>query len=196
MQDVFSTLPQMGEVTNYVAAVAALNAYFIPQVNAYARQTFHKLFQKQGETVQQFCTRLRHAAKDCDFQEDRDNHIRDAILSKKAAWRKLLEEGPGLKLSRALEVTSQCERVEEQLATMSITGEKKEGNTVNRSAMTKKEKYIKPKEKMKEDNKTDSVIDASILITVRIPNAQHEDKHVTSAMVRTTFQKCVAQKDI
>lgn len=83
------------------------------------------------------------------------------------------------------------------MATMSITGEKKEGNTVNRIATTKNEKYIKPKEKMKEDYKTDSVIDAGILITsVRISNAQHEDKHVTSAMVRTTFQKCVAQKDI
>lgn len=45
VQDVFSTLPQTGEVTNYAAAVAALNAYFVPQVNAaYARQTFHKLF--------------------------------------------------------------------------------------------------------------------------------------------------------
>lgn len=58
-------------------------------------------------------------------------------------------------MSRALEVTLQCERVEEQLATISITGEKKEGKTVNWIATTKKEKYIKPKEKMKEDNKMD-----------------------------------------
>ncbi|XP_054874943.1 uncharacterized protein LOC111568739 [Amphiprion ocellaris] len=75
VQDVFSTLPQTGEATDYAAAVAALNTYFVPQ-------------------------------------------------------RKLLEEGPGLTLARTLEVTSQCERVEEQLAAMSITGEKKEGDTV------------------------------------------------------------------
>lgn len=131
VQDVFSTLPGTGEVTDYAAAVDALNTSFVPQVNAaYARQTFHKVCQKQGETVQQFCTRLRQAAKDCDFQADKDNQIRDAILSKCSSEyvrRKLLEEGPRLTLTRALEVASQCERVEEQLAAMSMCSDKKEG---------------------------------------------------------------------
>lgn len=152
VQDIFSTLPRTGEVTDYAAAVDALNTYFVPQVNAaYARQTFHKVSQKQGETVQQFCTRLRQAAKDCDFQGDKDNQIRDAILSKccsEYVRRKLLEEGPNLTLARALEVASQCERVEEQLAAMSMYSDKKEGETVSRIA-TNKGKYIKPKDKRK-----------------------------------------------
>ncbi len=59
VQDVFSTLPDTGNADNYNAAVTALNAYFVPRVNAaYARQSFYKLSQKSGETVQQFTTRL------------------------------------------------------------------------------------------------------------------------------------------
>uniref|UniRef100_A0A669BA80 Gypsy retrotransposon integrase-like protein 1 n=1 Tax=Oreochromis niloticus TaxID=8128 RepID=A0A669BA80_ORENI len=159
VQDVFSTLPQTGEAKDYTAAVTALNTYFVPQVNAaYARQTFHKLSQTPGETVQQFCTRLRRAAKDCDFQVDNDNQIQDAILSKctsEYVRRKLLEEGPGLTLTRTLEVASHCERVEEQMAAMSVAGEKKGEDTVSRIFTAKKENNNRPKRKMKDDNKTD-----------------------------------------
>ena len=64
-QDIFSTLADTGEPTDYVRDVVALNAYFMPQVNtAFARQTFYQLTQKTGEAVQQFVTRLRQAAKD------------------------------------------------------------------------------------------------------------------------------------
>lgn len=64
VQDIFSTLPNTGEAVDYNEAVAALNAYFVPRVNnAYARQSFYKLSQNPGETVQQFTTRLRQAAK-------------------------------------------------------------------------------------------------------------------------------------
>uniref|UniRef100_A0A1A8UR80 Inter-alpha (Globulin) inhibitor H2 n=1 Tax=Nothobranchius furzeri TaxID=105023 RepID=A0A1A8UR80_NOTFU len=159
VQDVFSTLPRTGGAADYAAAVTALNTYFVPQVNAaYARQTFHKLSQTPGETVQQFCTRLRRAAKDCDFQGDNDNQIRDAILNKctsEYVRRKLLEEGPGLTLTRALEVASHCERVEEQMAAMSGTGERKGENTVSRIFTAKKEKNHRPRGQMKDDAKTD-----------------------------------------
>ncbi len=38
VQDVFSTLPDTGNADNYNAVVTALNAYFVPRVNAaYAR---------------------------------------------------------------------------------------------------------------------------------------------------------------
>ncbi len=52
----------------------------------------HQLLQnKEGEpcfyimleqTVQQFVTCLRQSAKDCDFGADKDNQIRDAVLSR------------------------------------------------------------------------------------------------------------------
>ena len=107
VQEIFTTLTETGDATNYASAVEALNAYFVPQVNsAFARQTFHRITQNPGETVQQFVTRLRKAAKDCDFGTDPDNQIRDAVLNKCTSTyikRKLLEEGQGLNLTRTLE---------------------------------------------------------------------------------------------
>lgn len=61
-------------MTDYDAAVAALNRYFVPQVNAtFAHQTFHKISQKEGETVQQFATQLIRAARDCNFGAGTDD---------------------------------------------------------------------------------------------------------------------------
>ena len=136
LREIFTTLPDTGEATDYTRAVEALNAYFVPQVNsAFARQTFHQITQKPGETVQQFATRLKKAAKDCDFGADTDNQIRDAVLNKCTSTyikRKLLEEGQGLNLKRTLEVAEQCEKIETQLAALSIKGEELENiNRVN-----------------------------------------------------------------
>ena len=80
MQEIFTTLTENGDATNYASAVEALNDYFVPQVNsAFARQTFHRIRQNPAETVQQFVTRLKKAAKDCDFAPDTDKQIRDAF---------------------------------------------------------------------------------------------------------------------
>ncbi len=137
VQDVFATLPNTGGPVEYDTAVAALNAYFVLQVNtAFARQSFHQIAQKPGETVQQFVTRLRQAARNCAFAEDTENQIRDAVLSR-CTWdyvrRKLLEE-VNLTLARALEIVEQCEWVEMQMAAMkmSSTGGAEGGETVNR----------------------------------------------------------------
>ena len=136
VQEIFTTLTDTGNATDYARAVDVLNAYFVPQVNsAFARQTFHQITQKPGETVQQFATRLKKAAKDCDFGTDADNQIRDAVLNKCASTyikRKLLEEGQGLNLKRTLEIAEQCEKIETQLAALSAKGEEPESiNRVN-----------------------------------------------------------------
>ncbi|KAL1268570.1 hypothetical protein QQF64_033933 [Cirrhinus molitorella] len=135
VQDIFSTLENTGTTTEYDTAVAALNAYFIPRVNtALARQSFYQVTQRQGETVQQFVTRLRQAAKDCDFGVDKDNQLRDAVLSKCSSdyiKRKLLEEGTELTLTRTLEIAMQCERVELQMSAMHISQPENEKGTVN-----------------------------------------------------------------
>ena len=55
----------------YAATVTALNGYFLPKVNsAFARQKFHRLQQKEGETVLQFVPPLRKEGKDCNFGAD------------------------------------------------------------------------------------------------------------------------------
>ena len=96
VQEIFSTPADTGKVTDYAAAVTALNGYFLPKANAaFARQKFHRLQQK-GETVLQFVTRLRKEGKDCNFGADFDNQIRDAVLCKCRSdyvKRKLLSRG-------------------------------------------------------------------------------------------------------
>ena len=61
-QGIFSTLADTGAATDYTA----LNGYFVPKVNpAFARQSFHRIHQKEGETVLQFVTQLSKEVKDC-----------------------------------------------------------------------------------------------------------------------------------
>ena len=111
VQEIFSTLDDTGEEVNYKQCVKVLNEYFVPQVNhALARQRFQQLTPSQGETVQQFSTRLRKTAADCNYGDDMQNHIRDAILWKCRSTyirRRLLEEGDGLTLYKTLALASQ-----------------------------------------------------------------------------------------
>jgi hypothetical protein len=123
VQEIFSTLPDTGDVKDYKKAVDPLNLYLILKVDTtYARHCFRKLTQAPGETMRQFATRLRQAAKDCNYGEETDNQICDEILCKCTSpyiKRKLLEEGQGLILGRALEIAENCEKVDSQLVAMS-----------------------------------------------------------------------------
>ena len=76
-QDIFFTLLDTGDAKDYKKAVDALNAYFVPKVDTtYARHCFRQLTQAPGESVRHFPTRLRRAAKDCDYGAVTDNQIR------------------------------------------------------------------------------------------------------------------------
>ena len=138
VQDIFATLESTGERWDYAATIVALNSYFVPQVNsAFARQTFHQIAQRPGETVQQFATRLRSAARDCEYGNDVENQMRDAVLNKCESLyvkRKLLEEGQGLTLARTLQIAQQCESVESQMAAMRLKNEPSPSEQVNRVA--------------------------------------------------------------
>ena len=51
VREIFTTLTETGDATNYASAVEALNAYFVPQVNsAFARQTFHRITQNPWDS--------------------------------------------------------------------------------------------------------------------------------------------------
>ena len=99
-----STHSQTQEMRKIIRWMDALNAYFVPKVDTtYARHCFRQLTQAPGETIRQFATRLRRAARDCGYGADTDNQIRDEILCKCTSTyikRKLLEEGQGLNLDR------------------------------------------------------------------------------------------------
>lgn len=142
VRDIFSTLPNTGDARDYKKAVDALNSYFVPKVDTtYARHSFRQLTQTPGETIRQFATRLRRAAKDCDYGEDTDNQIRDEILCKCTntyiKW-KLLEDGQGLTLARALEIAENCEKVDSQLAAMTPERKGEGATSVNRIEGTKR----------------------------------------------------------
>ena len=126
VQDIFYTLPDTGDAKDYKKAVDVLNAYFVPKVDTtYVRHCFRQLSQEPGETIRQFATRLRRAARDCGYGADTDDQIRDEILSKCTSTyikRKLLEEGQGLNLDKALEIAENCEKVDTQLAAMATEG--------------------------------------------------------------------------
>ena len=130
VQGIFSTLPDTGEATDYVATVTELNGYFLPKVNAaFACQKFHQLQQREGEIVLQFVTRLRKEGKDCTFSTDFDNQIRDAVLCKcrsDYARHKLLEERIELTLARTLEIAEQYESVDRQMSHFIMSGSSKE----------------------------------------------------------------------
>ena len=99
-----------------------------------------KITQAPGETIRQFATRLRRAAKDCGFGEDTDNPIRYEILCRCTSTcikRKFVEEGQGLTLDKALEISENCEKVDTQLAAMAtegpgVKGKQEDSANVNR----------------------------------------------------------------
>ncbi|XP_070546576.1 uncharacterized protein [Ptychodera flava] len=148
VQDVFSTLDDTGTPTEYSKAVDALNSHFVPVANsAYARRSFRSLTHEKGETVQQFVTRLRRAAKDCEFGADADNQIRDEVIAKCNSdyiRRKLLEEGSTLTLANTLKVARQCEEVENQMATLT-TSKPETVVTINRVDKRKPKQRVKGK---------------------------------------------------
>ena len=79
VQELFSTLVDTGEATDYTTTVTAWNGYFLPKANAaFARQKFHQLNKKKVRP--QFVTRLRKEGKNCNFGADFDNQIRDTVL--------------------------------------------------------------------------------------------------------------------
>ena len=101
----------------------------------YARHSFRQLTQTPGETTRQFATRLRRAGKDCGYGEDTENQIRDEILCKCTNTylkRKLLEEGSGLTLAKTLQIAENCEKVDSQLAAMSLEEKGENSESVNR----------------------------------------------------------------
>ena len=77
----FETLADTGEAKDYEKAVKALNDYFIPKVNStYQNHLFRSMEQQDGETVAQFVTRLRQVVKDCDYDDQAENQIRDQVV--------------------------------------------------------------------------------------------------------------------
>ena len=70
VDEIFDTLPNTGNDSDYDTAVAKVNEYFSPQANTtYEVYNFRQTKQKEGESLDSFHTRLRQLAKTCEFSD-------------------------------------------------------------------------------------------------------------------------------
>ena len=70
VNDIFDTLPDLGEDNNFKAACDALTAYFTPKKNVFFEIfKFRKLQQGPGESIDEYHTRLQIAANNCEFHD-------------------------------------------------------------------------------------------------------------------------------
>ena len=137
--DIFETLEDTGD--DYAAAKAALTAHFAPSQNKdYAIYTFRQSAQG-SETTDQYATRLRQLAANCDFH-DVDSEIKAQIIqtTKSARLRRKALREPDLTLKTLLDAARAVEISEIQAKGME--GDSSITSDVNAVQKTrKKQKY-------------------------------------------------------
>lgn len=139
VQELYETLPDPAPLQapatedEYEKALRKLDIYFSTKINVpYERHIFRNLKQEE-ETVDQFVTKLRKQAENCNWANS-EEQIRDQVIDKctsTALRRKLLEKGTGLTLHRVLDIARSMEAVEIQVKKMS-GNTSSEGHEVNR----------------------------------------------------------------
>jgi hypothetical protein len=73
VETIFATLSDTGEENDFDKAIEKLTEYFAPKKNIlYERHIFREVGQRSDETIDQFCTRLRHRASTCEFDNVED----------------------------------------------------------------------------------------------------------------------------
>ena len=81
--EIFTNLPKGTKLDKFDDVKLALSAYFAPKANiTYNRYLFSKMKQEEGECVDTFVTRLRKAAKACEFnvRNDIEDRIADQLV--------------------------------------------------------------------------------------------------------------------
>ena len=123
VREIFDTLPNTGDDSDYATTVEKLNKYFSPQTNiAYEVYNFRQTKQKDGESLDSYHTRLRQLAKTCEFSNI-DTEIKEHIIltcSSNSLRCRALRENLTLdalfKVGRALELSEEQARPVEKAA--------------------------------------------------------------------------------
>lgn len=127
VQEVYSTLGEStrgskDETDEYEKAMKTLDSHFMPQINVpFERHEFRQMFQGESETVDQFVIRLTRQSDNCEFGENKKEHIRDQVIDKcrsNKLRRKLLEMGKTLTLDDIQRVARSMEASEMQARRM------------------------------------------------------------------------------
>ena len=105
-QEIFETLGVEEDAT-YDQSIQVLDNHFVVQRNvSFERTVFHAARQNNGESIEQYVTRLRTLAQYCDYGNRTDENIRDQIVStcRSSNLRKILLSTPDLTLVRLREL--------------------------------------------------------------------------------------------
>ena len=125
VQEIFETLedgnaPEEENDNVYKQTVRKLNAYFTPQLNVpYERHVFRKMTQQDDETVDQYVSRLKRQAVNCEFgnRDAVNEQVRDQVIDcckSSSLRRKLLQKGADLSLDTVLDTARALEAVDIQ----------------------------------------------------------------------------------
>ena len=78
--DIYETLKN--EEDDYSAVKTKMNDYFVPKYNIeFERYIFRQASQKEGENLDQFCTRLKQLSVNCDFTEGTvENEVKTQMI--------------------------------------------------------------------------------------------------------------------
>ena len=131
-QDIFDTLPETGDDDDYDTAMSKLDEYFTPKKNIdYEIFKFRTAKQQQHETIEQYMTRLRKTATNCNFtnidsevkstiiQNCQSKRLRRyALIEPDITFAKLIAEGRAYELSEI-----QASGIEQSLAPLSLHDE-------------------------------------------------------------------------
>lgn len=117
--DIYETL--MEDEDKYEEVRSKMSNYFVPKANAeYEKYLFRNTKQKEDETLDQFCTRLKKIAVNCGFTNDQfDSEVKSQIIQGclSSQLRKKALSKP-LDLKTLLETGKAMELADSQLSTM------------------------------------------------------------------------------
>lgn len=108
---------------DYTAVKEKMNRYFIPKNNSeFERHLFRKVYQNEGENLDQFCTRLKQLSINCDFSaETCEQEIKmqmvEGVLSSKLRMKgmgKPMTLNAFMELGRTLELSNKQSKIVEE----------------------------------------------------------------------------------
>lgn len=122
---IYNSLPASANIT-LKQVKEKFDLYFSPKLNiTFERYKFHKILQNDGETIDEYVTRLRLQAQNCEFEQLKDSILRDQLIlgiKNDSVRTKLLSED--ITLEKAIKICQATELAQKQTAEIHSEHEK------------------------------------------------------------------------